>query len=73
MTIIASVLFSACGGGGDNGDTPQATTMEQDLPYEISKGQTIFKKSNDAQVSLKTNIETGVTTAILMEGSASIK
>jgi len=47
--------------------------MELNKAYTMSKGETIKKISSTSKIVLETSLETGETTATLVEGEAKIK
>ena len=48
-------------------------SMKIGEPYTIHKGETISKVSLEPKLTIETNLETGETTATLLEGEAKIK
>lgn len=83
-----ALFFTACGGGNNDrsGNTgtidnespnthgePTGKTMQKDTPYYMQAGITIVKTQDDTIIELETDIESGMTTAKLLEGGAKIE
>lgn len=88
LVTIATLMLTACGGGGGGGGTstpttetadnsgtptqPSNTVMAVGEAYTIKQGDAIIKQSDPTVVVIETDIDTGVTTATLQSGSATI-
>lgn len=74
ITLMTMVILglTGCGGGGgsSSSDTISPTTMDINQTYTMSVSSVITKTSDDANITLETNIDTNVTTATLTGGSA---
>lgn len=82
LTSLALIL-TACGSGSTSttvddaipGDTIVDETGESmtiGKSYSMNEGETILKDSDDATLTIETEIETGITVVTLESGSASI-
>lgn len=67
ILLLVTLIITACGSGNTT------DTMIPGKPYIMNEGEVIVKGSNETVVVLETDIETGVTTATLQSGSASIE
>jgi hypothetical protein len=77
LLFVLIVLFTGCGGGGGGGGSSsesvtntEVVTMIQNTKYTLSDNSIIKKGTNDAEVSIVTNIETSKTEATLISGNA---
>ena len=73
MSLIAGAMFVSCGSGGGSNDTSTKNMMELGHYYTIHKGDTIVRESDNAQLSMETNLKTGKTIVALLSGSAIIE
>jgi len=70
LSIFTIFTLFGCGGGGGSVIQEESDiTMTVGTPYTMSTGQTI---TGDGTVEFNTDIDTGVTTATLTSGSATI-
>ena len=80
LALTTTIFFTACSGGGsssgnDSTTPPPASTSVAMIPnqiYTMHSGQSIKKDSTPTEVLVETDTSTGVTTATLKSGSASI-
>ncbi len=85
LTVLATLMFTACGGGSTGYDSnvedttvsptlSETTTIQmvKNYSYTMLPGQSIKKESSSTKVIMETDTNSGVTTATLISGSASI-
>lgn len=68
------------GGSADNGDNGVIDPPESEIVvpmilnqvYEVAEGQAVQKTSDSAEIEMTVNIETGVTSVVLLSGSANL-
>ncbi len=77
VTSIASLYLTGC--GGDNSTTQYTakengtnTRMQRDLPYEVNKGDQIEKISQNPELKIESNLQSGKTTVTLLNGEAAL-
>jgi len=72
-------LLNACGGDSKTttSNPPNTETEKQTMTigkkYTMKKGDSIIKESNPSTIVVETDVQTGVTTALLQEGKARIE
>lgn len=77
VTCIASLYITGC--GGDSSTTQNTTKesstntrMQRDLPYEVNKGDQIEKISQNPELKIESNLQSGKTTVTLINGEAAL-
>ena len=74
---IALLLFVGCSSDSAEESTQVQQTsniieMQQDQRYTVARGDRLEKTSDDAEVSITTNIQDNTTEVILLSGTAQI-
>ena len=79
LSVLMILVLSACGGGGsseevgeENPPTTTGINMLVNNSYIIEKGQTIIREEEGTIIELESDIDSGVTTAVLISGIARI-
>jgi len=74
LVAVTTLIFTACGGGTDStSSSVGSTSMKRGTAYKVNAGDSIVKSSDPTVVVIETDIKTGVTTATLQSGSATIE
>jgi hypothetical protein len=77
--LTAAALLAGCGGGGgssfssDEASAPEERAMEIGRPYTMHSGEMIVRRTDDAVVTIETDLRTGETVATLQSGRAIIR
>ncbi len=79
MTIITLIMlaFSGCNGGADSSAASSASKsasefMQKNKIYEVKRGDKIVKISQNPQLKIYSNLDTGKTEVELISGEAEI-
>lgn len=70
--VISLVLLSGCSKDSSKSKSNSGTTYTDGESFTLSSTQKILNDSGDANVSISTNLSTGIVTASVHSGSVSV-
>ncbi len=76
FTFALTGIMAGCGGGGGSSNDIANTERGEMVVgriYALNPGDTIVRRSDDAEVVLRTDLASGKTTATLQKGRAAIE
>jgi len=76
IAFVSSLLFTGCGGGSSPLSSRQDlginTRMEKNKAYEVNEGDKVEKISDNPEIKVDSDLDSGKTTVTLISGEAAI-